>query len=259
MDTGNREGKLSIGVAILATRAYILLGLRFIHMFRKHYKGSSKITFHLFSDTSPSEYIDTSDIVHRYSTNTNWVEGANSKFLNIKKLSNTDEDYIFFFDADTGINKDFTEDWFIGEKVGGQHFGDKLWMREEKDYDREPLSTAYIPYDTKLDQTYYYGAFFGGSKDIIIELCETIHSKQEQNNKIDHEPIYNDESYLNREFHYNPPTRVIPCDQFQFVISEKGSIKDLRNSDKSFYDQLQFIKKNYNRPFDIVDGRIVFV
>ena len=33
-----------------------------------------------------------------------------------------DEEYLYYFDADTSINKDFTEEWFIGDLVGGEHY-----------------------------------------------------------------------------------------------------------------------------------------
>ena len=35
-----------IGIVILATNAYFVLGVRFIKKFMHHYKGDSKITFY---------------------------------------------------------------------------------------------------------------------------------------------------------------------------------------------------------------------
>lgn len=262
MDQENRKEKradMNIGVVILATKAYILLGLRFIHKWRKHYTGNKNITFYLFTDSDPKDYIDTKDIVNIYVKNKEWVEGANLKFSAISSLRNMKEDYLFFFDADTNIKKDFDESWFIGDRVGGQHFGDQMWMKDVKDYDRNPNSTAYVPLDTDLDQMYYYGAFFGGTKEDMIALSDLIIKKQKQNKEIGHEPIYNDESYLNREFHYNPPTRTIMCSDFKFVISDKGSMDGLRNETKDIDRQLDLIRSNKNKPFDVIDGEIRFI
>lgn len=250
---------MNIGICILATNRYFLLGLRFIHKWMIHYKGSSNITFYLFTDTDPTDYIDTNNIVHHYSFNEDWVSGANSKFENILKLREVEEDYLFFFDADTNINKPFTERWFIGSSVGGQHFGDQVWMKDNKDYDRNPESTAYVPYDTDLDQMYYYGAFFGGSKDHMISLCQTMFDNQLKNKEIGHEPIYNDESYLNKEYHYSPPRRIIPTEEFKFIISDKGSINKIRDVKSDFSSELIKLKTNKNRPFDLKDGMVEFL
>lgn len=247
---------MNIGIVILATNRYFLLGLRFIHSWRRYYIGKQNITFYLFSDTDPKEYIDTSDIVYHYSTNKDWVEGANSKFKNILRLEEVKEDYLYFFDADTSINRYFTEDWFLGDLVGGQHFGDQDWMKEKKSYDRNPKSSCYIPEDTKRPEMYYYGAFFGGLRDEMIKLCREIYKRQKENKKIGYEPAVNDESYLNREYHYNPPTKVVMCPDFAFVISDKGSIENIRDTKQDFSRQLDMIKSKYNVPFDIINGEL---
>ena len=37
-----------IGIVIIATNSYFVLGIRFIKKFMHHYKGSQKITFYFF-------------------------------------------------------------------------------------------------------------------------------------------------------------------------------------------------------------------
>jgi hypothetical protein len=249
----------NIGIVILATNVYILLGLRFIYKWRKYYKGNSNITFYLFTDIDPSKYIDTNDIIYHHSSNDNWVDGTNLKFVNILKLDNCNEDYLFYFDADTNINKDFTEEWFIGDRVGGQHFGDQSWMKEEKGYDRNPNSTAYVPYNTILPQMYYYGAFFGGKKDEMINFCQILREYQLKDKEINYEPGVNDESYINKEFHYNPPTKIVYSNNFIFDISDKGGLKDTRNTKGDYNNEMQEILKKYNQSFDIIHGNIKFI
>jgi hypothetical protein len=250
---------MNIGICILATNRYFLLGLRFIQKWRLHHKGDKNVTFYLFTDNDPSNYINTDDVVYVHSENSTWVEGVNSKFSNILKLKNVEEDYLFFFDADTNITKDFDESWFLGDRVGGQHFGDQDWMKQVKGYDRNPSSSAYVPYDTNLPQMYYYGAFFGGSKKEMLSLCRKILKAQEDNRKIGYEPGVNDESYLNREYHYNPPTKVVLCPDFSFVISDKGSIDNMRDVNADYSKELFLLKDNYNTPFDVIGGVIKFI
>ena len=261
MDTESRKRDrfMNIGVVVLATNRYFLLGLRFIHKWRKHYKGNKNITFYLFTDTEPSDYIDTSDVIHYYSTNETWVEGANSKFKNILRLQDVDEGYLYFFDADTNIQQDFTEDWFLGSVVGGQHFGDQDWMKHVKSYDRNPKSSCYIPQNTTRPQMYYYGAFFGGVKGEMMKLCKEIYRRQQKNREIQYEPPVNDESYLNREYHYAPPTKVVMCRDFPFIVSDKGSISEIRDVKTDFSKELNVIKQNYNVPFDLVSGEVKFI
>jgi histo-blood group ABO system transferase len=248
---------MKIGICIVATNIYLLLGLKLIHRWRKYYKGNAHITFYLFTDRDPKDYIDTKDIVYLHSSNDSWVDGTNSKFKNILRLESCDEDYLFYFDADTDIINDFNEDWFIGDLVGGQHWGDLLWMANEKPYDRNPKSAAYIPIDTDLKQVYYYGAFFGGAKRKLIDFCKTLRKYQLKDQEIQYEPGVNDESYINREFHYNPPTRTVLSKDFEFMISHKGGLDNTRGrKDVDFY--LQEIRKNNKKSFDIKNGELLF-
>lgn len=249
---------MKIGVCILATNIYLLLGLRFIHKWRKYYKGDSEITFYLFTDRDPSRYIETNDIKYIHSENDTWVDGTNSKFKNIIKLEGTKEDYLFYFDADTNISKEFDEKWFIGDMVGGQHFADQSWMKERKGFERYVNSTAYVPLDTDLPEMYYYGAFFGGTKNNMINFCQKLRQYQQQDKLIDFEPGVNDESYINKEFHYNPPTKVVLCKNFAFDISDKGGLGETRNLQLDYTQHLQDIEKNRNKPFDIINNEIFF-
>mgnify|MGYP006090681191 CR=1 FL=1 len=124
--------------------------------------------------------------------------------------------------------------------MGGEHFNNR--QSDQKNYDRNPQSKAYIPIDTQHDQTYYYGAFFGGLASNVMEMCKTLYSNQISDKLIGYEPAVNDESYINNYFHYNKPSIVMDED-FCFLISDKGGIDDIRvNSNISVY--LDIIKEN---------------
>ena len=43
--------KKRIGIVIIATNAYFVLGIRFIKKFMQHYKGNSEIKFYCFNST----------------------------------------------------------------------------------------------------------------------------------------------------------------------------------------------------------------
>jgi hypothetical protein len=248
---------MKIGICIVATNIYLLLGLKLIHKWRKHYKGYAHITFYLFTDKDPKKYINTEDIVYMHSSNDNWIDGTNSKFKNIIRLEDVNQDYLFYFDADTDIINDFNEDWFIGELVGGQHWGDQLWMTDKKPYDRNPESTAYIPIDTNLKQIYYYGAFFGGTKNMLIDFCKRLRGYQLKDQEIQYEPAVNDESYINKEFHYNPPIKTVFSNEFEFMISHKGGLDNVRGR-QDIDNYLKDIVKNNKKSFDIQNEQLLF-
>lgn len=245
-----------VGIVIVATNSYFVLGVRFIKRFHHFYNGEHKIKFFFFSDQDPSDYIqDDIDIEYHHDYHADWVQGTNSKFKNIIKLADKDIDYIYYFDADTSINRPFDITNIIGDITGGEHFGNRSWMKNEKPFDRNPNSKAYIPIDTDKEQMYYYGAFFGGQKDRLIDLCKLLHEWQIEDKKIHHEPPWNDESYLNKYFHYNPP-HFIKTEDFQFQVSTKSGIKNTRDPNLNVDDLKEVLKTNKNKLIDIIDGRI---
>jgi hypothetical protein len=241
-----------IGIVIICTNLYYKLGIRFIENFDKYYKGNNNINFYLFTDKSPIYKINNKNIniTYIYTVHKNWREGTNSKFNSIlyviDKYRYVDKNsYIYYFDADTNIIKDFTTEWFIGDIVGGEHFANDNRMLNIKDYDRNPLSKSYIPFDTPLPQIYYLGAFFGGKIDNIFNICTILNENQKYDkDNYNYEPVFNDESYINNYFHYNPPSKIILFKDFEFVTSDKGDIGNVEhftnNCRKIKYNKLIF-------------------
>jgi hypothetical protein len=250
---------MNIGIVLLATNVYFVLAIRFIKNFMFFYKGNSKITFYVFSDTDPSEYIQGDfDIVYFHRSNNNWLDGTNQKFeciLSIKEKIKSD--YLFYFDADTDIRKDFNESWFIGDLVGNQHFGDQCWMAEEKHYDRNPESQAYIPLNTTNKQMYFHGALFGGTTEKCFSMSKELKLAQEIDKKINYEPRWNDESYINKYFHYNPPTRIVMANEYEFCVSDKGGLEDIRNSSLDISEHKNNLIKYRDSLIRIENGQVL--
>jgi hypothetical protein len=250
---------MNIGIVILATNAYFVLGIRFIKKFMHHYKGDKQISFYFFSDTDPKPYISDNINVDFFETHhNNWVEGTNDKFKSILSLSECKSDYLYYFDADTNVSRDFTEEWFLGDLVGGEHYGNRSWLKDGAGFDRNPISKAYVPENSPLPYTYHYGAFFGGKKDRIIDFCTTLREWQLEDKKIPYEPGCNDESYINTYFHFNPPYTV-PCENFMFDISDKGGIGETRKPDLNVEQHKKDIINNKDKIFDIRNNIIIYV
>ncbi len=249
---------MNIGIIVVATNAYFVLGLRLIKKFMYHYKGDKNITFYFFSDTDPSLYLSGEDVVFFRQYHKSWVDGTNSKFSNIISLESCKSDYLFYLDADTNITSDFTDDWFIGQLVGGEHYGNRSYLKGGVGFDHNPKSKAYVPYNTSLPCVYYYGAFFGGERKKVIDFCKVLYSNQLEDKKIPYEPVVNDESYINEYFHYNPPT-TIKCEDFQFLVSDKGGIGETRNMKLNTEDFRKRLRENAQKVFDIQHNKLIFV
>jgi hypothetical protein len=246
-----------IGIVILATNAYFVLGIRFIKKFMHHYKGESPIKFYFFSDEEPQHFLPNHyDVEYCQVKHDSWVDATNDKFRSIVDLGETtDCDYFYYFDADTSVSRDFTEEWFLGDLVGGEHYGNRGWLANGAGFDKNPISKAYVPADTPLPCTYHYGAFFGGKKDKVVEFCKTLREWQIEDKKIPYEPGVNDESYINAYFHYNPPYTV-PCEKFAFDISHKGGIGETRNTKLNINDLKIQMLVHKNDVYDINNGNL---
>lgn len=246
-----------IGIVILMTNAYLCLGVRFVKRFMQFYKGNRKIKFFLFADEDPKDYLpEEIDYEYIHTTNKSWVDGTNLKFNSILSLKDRDVDFLLYTDADTNIDKEFVEDWFIGDLVGGQHYADQSWMKDKKGFDRNPKSKAYIPYNTGLEETYFYGAILAGKKDNVIEMCKTLKEWQDADHQVGYEAPVNDESYIQRYFHFNRP-KVIPTSEFQFLISDKGGIGETRNVHLNIEKLKEDLLLYKNRNIDIKHGKVV--
>lgn len=253
--------RTTIGIVLVCTNSYFILALRFIKKFIYHYNGNSDIVFYLFTDTDPAPYLSEKINYKYYHTkHEDWRSATNSKFQNILLLKEENFDYLFYFDADTNIGAAFDESWFIGDLVGGEHYGNKSWMKEIKDkpFERNSRSSACVPIDSKLNQIYCYGAFFGGAKKNILDFCGTLVENQEKDKKINFEPCWNDESYINHYFHFNPP-KIIPSNEFKFFVSDKGGIGETRDVKLSIEKYKNIILDNKNKTFDFHDKKIIFI
>lgn len=253
-----RRDMKKLGIVILATNAYFVLGVRFIRRWAHHYKGDFEVEFHFFSDTNPKTYLPKNiNVVHHFQYHTNWVEGTNSKFKNILKLCDSSLDYIYYFDADTNIKKDFDEQWMLGDLVGGEHYAARTRLCCGKGFDRNPRGQSYVPHNTGREYVYHYGAFFGGTKDKVCAMNDQLRTWQMLDQKINYEPPVNDESYINKYFHYKDHY-IVPIEDFAFEVSDKGGLGNTRQMNLNVKPIKEAVLLNSHKLWDIQAGKIVF-
>jgi len=252
---------VNIGIVVICTNDYFILGLRFIKQFMHYYIGNKTITFYIFTDIDPGPYLKGIDnYVYFYQTHKTWTDGTNSKFANILSLNNYECDYIYYFDADTKITKNFDDNWFLGYIVGGVHYNNFDCLKTNKfPYERRSESKAYVPINTSLPCTYYYGAFFGGVKSELLKIVNIWKSNQDADRLINLEPVWNDESYLNCYFHFNPPSKIVSNADFQFDVSCKGGLNARNGNVANLINNIKSrIIENPMCCFNLNEGKLVF-
>jgi hypothetical protein len=247
------------GVIVFGTNNYSPLGLRFIHKYLRYAKDADQTLFYFFSDIDPSAYLkqhESTKVIWKKIYNNNWLEGVNNRFTEIANL-NLDKniEYIYHFDADTNISKNFSLPQINGI-IANEHFGNTSWMANNKNFDRNPNSMAYVPLDTKLEQIYYHCAFWGGSPNKVKNMCRTLISWQQQDKMINYEPRVNDESYLNKYFHYNKPDYIILSKDFSLDVSCKGGIANSRHIEKDLTMRLLEDIRKAQGNWDILYGDV---
>ncbi|MFN9303032.1 MAG: hypothetical protein ACK6DA_09710 [Candidatus Kapaibacterium sp.] len=230
-----------IGIMITATNNYFPLGLRFVHRYLRFSKQAEETLFFFFSEKDPSEYLkqhESTKVIWIKTEHSNWLEGVNNRFKNtIDFVFGKNIDYIYNIDSDTNFDKSF-ELPKVNGIVAGEHFGNNSWMKDRKNYDRNPQSMSYVPENTQLPQMYYLGAFWGGEVSKVKEMCATLYFWQVQDKTINYEPGVNDESYLNKYLHYNPPNYTILYKDFPMMISCKGGIQNIRYNNPAQIEKL---------------------
>lgn len=251
-----------IGIVILATNAYFVLGLRFMKRFMHFYQGDCKIVFYFFSDEDPSHYFHYKGVRYYPQKHRDWRDGTNSKFKNIVNIQydlKREVDYVYYFDADTNIDKPFTEEWFLGDYVSGEHYGNRSWLANGEGFQRSPLGHDYVSIHSTLPYTYRYGAFFGGKTHIVLAMCEQLVKWQILDTNLGYEPPNNDEGYLNAYFHNNTPSYTVPCDKFEFLISDKGGLEEVvRHPKTDIKDMKKDLLKHKGDLFNIAYKKIVY-
>ncbi|XP_072287758.1 histo-blood group ABO system transferase-like isoform X2 [Pyxicephalus adspersus] len=116
------------------------------------------------------------------------------------------EDFLVCVDVDMKFNDE------VGVEILSDLFGTlNPWMfglpHEQYTYERNPQSEAYIPTDE--GDFYYAGTFFGGSVEKVYKLTNFCHNAMMTDKAKNLEPVWHDESYLNKYLLYHKPTKIL--------------------------------------------------
>ena len=90
----------------------------------------------------------------------------------------------------------------------------------------------------------------------MLDLCSILQEWQQEDKKIPYEPCWNDESYLNKYFHYHPPKAILNED-FPFHVSDKSGIQNTRDAKLDVLGIKEELKWAKDLLVDIRYGRVI--
>jgi histo-blood group ABO system transferase len=210
--------QLNIGLCIVATGKYIAFVKQLLDSAEHYFCPQHTRTYFIFTDATEESLKDLlqspykDNIIITYQKRLGWPYDTLMRFAiysNHKDLF-AQTDYMFATDADM-LFVGTEGDEILEDRVATNHPGFEknmpLWGNEPP-YDRNPQSTAYIPYD---QGTYYFaGGFYGGNTQEFIQMAHAIThnilTDLEQHNYI---AVWHDESHLNRYFIDNLPSIIL--------------------------------------------------
>lgn len=210
--------QLHIGLCIVATGKYIAFVKPLLDSAEKYFCPQHKRSYFIFTDATEADlnpllecsYHD--NIIITYQKRLGWPFDTLKRFevyRNHKDLF-ASTDYMFATDADM-LFVGLEGDEILGDRVATNHPGFEknipLWGSEPP-YDRNPQSTAYIPYDEGI--YYFAGGFYGGSTKEFIRMMDiVVHNIMTDLDNHNYIAAWHDESHLNRYFIDNKPSIIL--------------------------------------------------
>ena len=146
-------------------------------------------------------------------------------------------DYCFYFDVDMGV-VDKVGDEVLSDLVATMHPYQSFYPKEQRSYDRNPQSLAYVPVGEEGEH-YYAGGFNGGSTKRFLEMSEVLADRVTKDLENDVIALWHDESQMNRYLIDNPPTLSLTP---SYCFAEEM----IGNSQYPYEPKIVALKKNHD-------------
>ena len=139
-----------------------------------------------------------------------------------------DVDYIYFFNVNLSIYAEIGEEVLPDQSglVGVEH--PCFTHRDNRifTYDRNPLTKAFIPEGE--GKIYYQACMWGGSREAFLKMSKVVEEWTNEDLEKKVEPIWLDESYLNKYFLTNPPKTLPSAFAWPTHMTPKFDISEVR-------------------------------
>ena len=194
---------MKILILTIATNKYIQFVERLYDNIEENFLNGHDIQGLLFTehDVETSDNIKVSQIEHE-----DWPMPTLKRynyFIKEKEFI-SQFDYCYYFDVDMGIVGKVGDE-ILGDLVATMHTYQSFYPKEQRTYDRNPQSHAYVP-QGKEGELYYAGGFNGGSTEKFLEMSKVIAERVTDDLQRGVIALWHDESQMNRYLIDNPPT-----------------------------------------------------
>ena len=146
-------------------------------------------------------------------------------------------DYCYYFDVDMGIVSEVGDE-ILSDLVATMHPYQSFYPKEQRTYDRNPKSLAYVP-PGEEGELYYAGGFNGGSTKRFLEMAEVLADRVTKDLENDVIALWHDESQMNRYLIDNPPTLSLTP---SYCFAEE----QMYNSEYPYDAKIIALKKDHN-------------
>ena len=113
-----------------------------------------------------------------------------------------------------------------------------FYPKEQRSYDRNPESLAYVPVGEE-GENYYAGGFNGGSTKRFLEMAEVLANRVTKDLENGVIALWHDESQMNRYLIDNPPTLSLTP---SYCFAEE----QMQNPDYPYEAKIIALKKDHN-------------
>ena len=229
---------MKICILTIATNKYIQFVERLLDNIEENFLNGHEIQCLLFTDheiEESSDNVKISQIDHEP-----WPMPTLKRYNYFVKEKEfiSQFDYCYYFDVDMAVIDKVGEEVF-GDLVATMHPYQSFYPKQDRSYDRNMKSLAYVPTGEE-GELYYAGGFNGGSTKRFLEMAEVLADRVTKDLENDVIALWHDESQMNRYLIDNPPTISLNpeyCFAEEFIGSEQYPFKN---------PKIVALKKNHN-------------
>ena len=227
---------MKVCILTIATNKYIQFVERLLDNIEENFLNGNDIQCLLFTDheVETSDNVTVSQIDHEP-----WPMPTLKRynyFIKEKEFI-SQFDYCFYFDVDMGL-VDKVGDEVLSDLVATMHPYQTFYPKEQRSYDRNSKSLAYVSLGEEGDN-YYAGGFNGGTTKRFLEMSEVLSERVSKDLENGVVALWHDESHMNRYLINNPPTLSL-TPSYCFAEEQMG------NLDYPYEPKIIALKKNHN-------------
>ena len=227
---------MKICILTIATNKYIQFVERLLDNIEENFLNGHEIRCLLFTDHE----VETSDNVRVCQIDHEpWPMPTLKRFNYFIKEKDwiLEHDYCYYLDVDMGI-VDKVGDEVLSDLVATMHPYQSFYPKQDRSYDRNSKSLAYVPVGEE-PENYYAGCFNGGSTKRFLEMAEVLADRVTKDLENDVIALWHDESQMNRYLIDNPPTLSL-TPSYCFAEEHMG------NPNYPYEPKIIALKKNHN-------------